>query len=246
MTQPVYRLLQINLRFDNRDARKGAVADRPRAARRDHARTRCPTMWATKLAPARRRLSLPRRLHASATHVGGVAILSRRPFADGAEPRCIRAAPSRRRRSTSAASRVDDRRAAPGLALAVRAVAADRRHCAPTSPARPTPRCWPAISTPRRGALRSRAIAEAGGLRPIGRSADLAVPPAAGVPALCRPADRPGLRQGRRHRPFGRATLEAVGSDHLPVLVEFSLTPPRPHRRRAARRCTAAAVAVLS
>ena len=165
---------------------------------------------------------------ASPNGVFGVALLSRRPFAR----RRAALRPPRRigiARSISAARPVDVARDPPQLAVAVRAVVADRRAVAATSPSLARRRSWRATATPR-GALRWRGIASAGDLSRSSSAGptwlEIKLPMTS---CVSRAADRPDVRQGRCHHPFG-AAMEETGSDHLPVMVEFCAAVGCPQR----------------
>ena len=180
-------------------------------------------MWAPKIALLY--AAYPYRVVCTiGNHAGGVAILSLRPFADGTEGRCIEG-------GTFADGVVRFRRpaaryrgAAPALAMAARPVGADRQ----TFPA-----TWPGFRTTAllagdlnatpwsatRRADRRRRRAAAG--RPVGVTWLYRL-----LPEFLRFAGLPidqVFAKGERSRAFRAATLEAAGSDHLPVLVEFSL-----------------------
>ena len=193
-------------------ARKGPVADR--TMRPDVITlNEVSAMWAEKLALLSAAYPIASSA-ASTTAAGGVAILSRRPFAEAPRPNATTAAPSRSQPSISAARPVE--------------VATLHLHW-------PWPydqswqidmsrRYWP---RGRHGHLAgdmnatpwSAAVARvAEPARPdAGRPcrADLALPPAARVPALGRPADRPDISKGdvevNSVQHAGR-----IGSDHGP------------------------------
>lgn len=84
--EPVYRLLHMNLRFDNptpETALSLIGETRPDVV----TLAEMSDMWRTKLASLE--ATYPHRLICSQpSRIGGVAILSRRPFAQGFEPRC--------------------------------------------------------------------------------------------------------------------------------------------------------------
>lgn len=84
--EPVYRLLHMNLRFDNPTPE--AALSLIGATRPDVVTlAEVSDMWRTRLASLE--AAYPYRLIcAPPSHVGGVAILSRRPFAQGFEPDC--------------------------------------------------------------------------------------------------------------------------------------------------------------
>ena len=201
----VYRLLQLNLLYDNRDARTGAVADRPGTARRDHPRTRF-------------------RPHGSR---GCKQISAMYPFPDV----CDASGWMRRRgdpvasADSPSAGRQMSRRAAPGNGADRLSAATGwrSRRCiwdwpwpfkqaAPARRPRPTRSAGSADGAacrrPQRRDMERRRAADRSRFRARPRRRDrtkLARPPAARrAAALCRPADRPGLRQGRHRDPVGK------------------------------------------
>ena len=213
-------------------ARAGAVADRPGAARRRDAQRSVGNVG-RKARPA------VERLPATGSSAPGQPRRRRGdPVAAGRLPRArtanaSMAGPSPPPRSISAARSSRSARCiciGPGRS---------------TSPGRSTT-CTPLLAAMAETAIlagdlnatpwsaASARIADAGGLTPVGPLGPTWLyRAAAGVPALRRPADRPGLRQGRRRRALG-AHARSVGSDHLPVLVEFSLKAAETGYGRAA------------
>ena len=102
--QPVYRLLQMNLRFDNREPEKVLSLIAPGAARRDHARTKCPTCGRR-----RSRCSMPP-IPTGWSARSAIMPAAWRSCRSGPSPTAPKAAastaaPSRPRHSTSAAGR---------------------------------------------------------------------------------------------------------------------------------------------
>ena len=200
---PVYRLLQLNLRFDNRTPEK-VLSLIGRVQPDVITLNEVSAMWSRELAADIGDLSLSHRLHGR-NGVGGVAILSRRPFAVGARRpmprrRLLRDRHRRFRRHRSSRSRrcictgrgrsSSPRRSTTSprrLPRLGRDGAAGRR---------PQRRAWSAAVRRDRGRCRADAMSPASA-RP-GSTAGCPMPA-----ALCRPADRPGLRQGRHRDPVG-------------------------------------------
>ena len=168
---------------------------------------------------------------------GGVAILSRRPFAAGDAGRCL----DRRRLGHRADRfrRTGGRRrgAASRLAVAVQAAMAARAHCASRWQRLAIRHCLPAISTPRHGAPPCGAIEAAAGLGARRRDGPTwlhrrlpdVLRPFAGLPIdqVFAKGDIVILRQRR---------WKTSAPTILPVLVEFSLlggaAPEEMQRRR--------------
>ncbi len=225
--QPVYRLLQMNLRFDNATPEKllSLVArERPDVITLEEVSD----MWAPKIAllyPA-----YPYRVVCTiGNHAGGVAILSLRPFASGTEGRCIEG-------GTFATASFDFGGRPLGIAAlhmhwpwpSTQSAQIDNITGDLAGLAKPTLLAGDLNATPWSAA--AARIAEAGTLRPVGP---------VGVswqyrllPEFLRFAGLPIDQVFAKGEVFvhSAGTLEAAGSDHLPVLVEFSLpareTPP--------------------
>ncbi|MBU0581967.1 MAG: endonuclease/exonuclease/phosphatase family protein [Alphaproteobacteria bacterium] len=222
--EPVYRLLQINLRFDNREPEKvlSLIArERPDVVTLNEVSA----MWAKKIALLE--AAYPYRLVCTMdNYAGGVTILSLRPFAQGAEGRCIDG-------GTFATATIDFGGRPLDIAAMhlhwpwpfdqaeqVAGMTADLAGLPETvllaGDLNATP--WSAAA---------QQIAEAGGLRqvgPIGATWHYRL-----LPEFLRftglPIDQVFAKGNVRVHSARR--LEPVGSDHLPVLVEFSLDPPR-------------------
>jgi endonuclease/exonuclease/phosphatase (EEP) superfamily protein YafD len=224
---PVYRLLQLNLRFDNPEP--GKVLSLIGRLRPDIVTlNEVSAMWAEKLALLAS--AYPYRIVCRIdNHAGGVAILSLRPFADGAEGQCLEG-------GTFATAMIDlggryvevgalhlhwpwpfDQAdqingLAPMLAeMAETAILAGDLNAAP----------WSAASA---------RIAEAADMTPAGPAAPTWLYRM--LPEFLRFAGLPIDRIFAKGEVVVHSVdmLEAVGSDHLPVLAEFSLkaTEPEP------------------
>ena len=220
---PVYRLLHMNLRFDN--AEPGKVLSMIGALRPDVLTfNEVSAMWREKLDLVA--AAYPHRIVCSTgSRSGGVAILSLRPFAEGVAPECLEG-------GTMAAATVDfggrlvevgalhlhwpwpfsqqyqiDRLEAPLGELAETALLAGDLNATPWSHA-------------------ARRIAKAGGLQPVRISGPTwlyrRLPEAFRFAGL--PIDHIFAKGGVTAH--AARTLEAAGSDHLPVLFEFSLPAP--------------------
>ncbi len=222
---PTYRLLQLNLRFDNREP--GQVLSLIGRVRPDVVTlNEVSPMWAEKLALLSS--AYPYRVVcATDNRVGGVAILSLRPFAEDTEGRCVD-------RATFATATVDlggrpvevgaihlhwpwpfgqprqiDRRAPMLAEMAETAILAGDLNATP----------WSAASA---------RISEASGMTPVGPAGPTWLHHL--LPESLRFAGLPIDRIFVKGEVVVNSvrTLEAVGSDHLPVLVEFSLKAPEP------------------
>lgn len=220
--EPVYRLLQINLRFDNREPEKvlSLIArERPDVVTLNEVSA----MWAKKIAPLE--AAYPYRLVCTMDNdAGGVTILSLRPFAEGKEGRCIDGGTFGTATFDFGGRPLDI--AAMHLhwpwpfdqAEQVAGIAADLAGLPETvllaGDLNATP--WSAAA---------ERIAQAGGFRQVGPIGPtwLFQP----MPDFLRfaglPIDQVFAKGGVRVHSAKR--LEPVGSDHLPVLVEFSLDP---------------------
>ena len=218
--EPVYRLLQMNLRFNNPEPEKflslvGRV--RPDVITLDEVSD----MWSDKIA-----LLFPTYPHrivcTMGNYAGGVAILSLRPFAEGTEGRCIDG-------GTFATAHLDfgGRPLEIGAlhmhwpwpfdqSIQIDAIAGDLANLSENTLLAGDLNAVPWSTTAAR-------IAEAGALRQIGPI---------GVTWLYRrlpeflrfaglPIDQVFAKGGVRIH--SATTLNPAGSDHLPVLVEFSL-----------------------
>ena len=227
---PVYRLLQMNLRFDNPEP--GKVLSLIGRLRPDVITlNEVSPMWAEKLDLLSS--AYPYRIVCTMDNrAGGVAILSRRPFAEGTKRRL-----PRRRRHCRRTVDLGGR-----LSRSARCICAGPGHS--TVQARST-------TAPPLGAMAETAILagdlnatpwSAAGAHRGGRRPDAGRP--AGptwlyrqLPECLRFAGLPidqVFAKGDVVVHSAR-TLEAVGSDHLPVLVEFSLKPRRTRRRATDR-----------
>ncbi|RIK87073.1 MAG: AP endonuclease [Hyphomicrobiales bacterium] len=216
---PTYRLLQMNLRYDNPTPE--AALSLIGAVRPDvMTLSEVSDLWREKLALLE--AAYPYRLICpQPSHVGGAAILSRRPFAEGFEPRCGD-------RGSFAHVRLD---------LGGRTVEVAALHMGwpwPFEQPWQLPRLAPLLGGVGDTAIvagdlnavpwshAARRIAEASGariLRGVGPTwLDRRLPPSwrrlVGLPI-----DNLMVKGGVR--PTGLATLESPGSDHTPVLLEF-------------------------
>ena len=149
-TRPVYRLLQMNLRFNNPTPKKVLSLigrTNPDVITLDEVSA----MWTTELGYIAS--AYPYRILCPYPNgVFGVALLSRRPFAAGTEPHC-------EPRGAMAIATVDFggtrrrcRRDASELAVAEGAILADRRVGQDARPRWARRRSWPATATPCHGA----------------------------------------------------------------------------------------------
>ena len=236
-TQPVYRLLQMNLRFDNSQSEK--VLSLVGRLRPDVITfEEVSDMWAQRIAPLS--AAYPYRVDCTIDgESGGVAILSLRPFAEDKAVRCNNEA-------TIATARFDF----GGRPLEIGAIhlswpwpfdqsmqiddmADELASLSPNALLAGDLNATPWSETAKR-------IADAGGLRSIGPI---------GVTWLYRrlpeflrfsglPIDQVFAKGGVHMH--SAHTLEAAGSDHLPVLVEFSLDPVVPAPDAPASNITAA------
>ena len=219
--RPVYRLLQLNLRFDNPTPE--AALSLIGAVRPDvMTLSEVSDLWRDKLAllEAAYPYSL---ICPPPSHVGGTAILSRRPFADGFEPRCGD-------RGSFAHVRLD---------LGGRAVEVAALHMGwpwPFEQPWQLPRLSPPLGAVGATAIvagdlnavpwsdAARRIAEAGGariLRGIGPTWLDRRLPRAWRRWIGLPIDNLMVKGGVR--PTALATLESPGSDHMAVLLEFAV-----------------------
>ncbi len=222
---PVYRLLHLNLRYDNPEP--GKVLSLIGRTRPDVVTlNEVSAMWAEKLALLSS--AYPYRIVCTADNrVGGVAILSLRPLAEGAEGQCLDG-------GTLATATVDfggrsvevgalhlhwpwpfsqssqiERRAPMLAAMAETAILAGDLNATP----------WSAASA---------RIAAASGMTPVGPAGPTWFHHS--LPEFLRFAGLPIDRIFTKGAVVVHsvATLEPVGSDHLPVLLEFSLEPAEP------------------
>lgn len=222
-TRPVYRLLQLNLRFDNPEPAKVLSMigrERPDILTLNEVSA----LWTQKLdllADA-----YPHRIICKvANRSGGAAILSLRPFTQGEAPQCLDG-------GTFALATVDF----GGRAVQIGALHLHRPW--------PWPQSWqidglePLLAQMSPTAIlagdlnatpwshAARRIAQAGPFRPFALASPTwlyrRLPEALRFAGL--PIDRVYAKGGVT--PHAARTLEAVGSDHLPVLVEFSLDGP--------------------
>ena len=217
-----YRLLQLNLRFNN--PRPEAVLSLIGGVRPDVVTLEeVSTMWIEKLALTEtaypHRIVCPHR-----SHIGGVAILSRRPFT-GAPPRCLNSGSMAVATVDFGGQAIDVAalhlgwpwpfeqkwqvsKVAPELAtLGNRAILAGDFNATPWS-------------------MTVRRVAEAGGLkltRWVGPSWLNRRLPDWMRPYIGLPIDHVMVKGGVLAEAPRR--LATAGSDHLPVLVEFSLLP---------------------
>ena len=222
-TRPVYRLLQLNLRFDNPEPAKVLSMigrERPDILTLNEVSA----LWTRKLdliADA-----YPHRIICKVRNrAGGAAILSLRPFTQGEAPQCLDG-------GTFALATVDF----GGRPVQIGALHLHRPWPFPQSHqidelepllARMSPTSILAgdlNATPWSHA--ARRIARAGSFQPFALAAPTWLYQR--LPEMLRfagfPIDRVYAKGGVT--PHAARTLEAVGSDHLPVLVEFSLDGP--------------------
>lgn len=227
---PVYRLLQLNLRYDNPDP--GKVLSLVGRVRPDVVTlNEVSAMWADKLALLSS--AYPYRIVCTINNdAGGVAILSLRPLAEGTEGRCLEggtfatgtvdlggrfveigALHLHRPWSFTQAYQIEN--IVPLLGeMAETSILAGGFNAAP----------WSAASA---------RIADAGGMTPVGPAGPTWL--YRRLPEFLRFAGLPLDRIFARGKVVVHsvATLEAVGSDHLPVLVEFSLKAAEPESEDA-------------
>jgi endonuclease/exonuclease/phosphatase (EEP) superfamily protein YafD len=222
---PVYRLLQLNLRFDNPEP--GKVLSLIGRVRPDVVTlNEVSPMWADKLAL----LSSAYHYRTVCTidnHAGGVAILSLRPFAEGTEGKCLEG-------GTFATATVD---------LGGRFVEIGALHLHwpwPFSQSYQIDNITPLLAATMETAIlagdfnaapwsaASARIANAGGMTPIGPAGPTWL--YRRLPEFLRFAGLPIDRVFTKGEVVVHSvgTLEAVGSDHVPVLVEFSLEAAEP------------------
>lgn len=220
----VYRLMHLNLRYDNPTPE--AMLSLIGRVRPDIVTlTEVSPPWAEKLALVE--AAYPYRLICRPpTFIGAAAILSRRPFAEGAEPACAD-------RGAFAHARID---------LGGRSVEVVALHVGwpwPFEQPWQLPRLEPLLHTVGRTAIlagdlnsvpwshtarRLATAADARILRGIGPTwLDRRLPEAL-LPWIGLPLDNLMVKGGVT--PLRLQPLDRVGSDHLPVLLEFTL-PPR-------------------
>jgi endonuclease/exonuclease/phosphatase (EEP) superfamily protein YafD len=217
---PVYRLLQLNLRFDNAEAGKvlsliGRV--RPDVITLDEVSD----LWREKVSLLSS--AYPHQIVCQVPHVtGGVAILSLRPFAEGSEPKCL-AGGALATATVDFGGRFVD-------------VAAIHLHWPwPRGQARQIEKMRPLLggladnailagdlnATPWSAA--SSHVAQASATEPVGPSGPTWLH--RWLPEWLRFAGLPIDHVFTKGEVIAHSveTLEPVGSDHLPVLMEFSL-----------------------
>lgn len=222
---PVYRLLHLNLRYDNPEP--GKVLSLIGRVRPDVVTlNEVSPMWADKLALLSS--SYPYRTVCRIdNHAGGVAILSLRPFAEGTESRCLDG-------GTFATATVD---------LGGRPVEVGAVHLHwpwPFGQSRQIDDMAPLLAETAETSIlagdlnaapwsaASARIADASGMTPVGPPGPTWLYQA--LPEFLRFAGLPIDRIFAKGDVIVHAadTLESVGSDHLPVLVEFSLEATDP------------------
>lgn len=222
---PVYRLLQLNLRYDNPEP--GKVLSLIGRTRPDVVTlNEVSTEWAEKLALLSS--AYPYRIVCEIhNHAGGVAILSVRPFAEGTESRCIDG-------GTFATATVD---------LGGRSVEVGALHLHwpwPFDQSEQIGRVTPTLRDMPETAIlagdlnaapwsaASARVADAAGMMPAGPASPTWLYRM--LPQFLRFAGLPIDRVFTKGDVVVHSveTLEAVGSDHLPVLVEFSLKTTEP------------------
>jgi endonuclease/exonuclease/phosphatase (EEP) superfamily protein YafD len=227
---PVYRLLQLNLRYDNPEP--GKVLSLIGRVRPDVVTlNEVSPMWAEKLAlltsayPYRTVCTID-------NHAGGVAILSLRPFAEGTEGQCLDG-------GTFATATVD---------LSGRPVEVGAVHLHwpwPFSQSYHIDNITPLLAEMAETSIlagdlnaapwsaASARIADASGMTPVGPAGPTWLYRM--LPEFLRFAGLPIDRVFAKGDVIVHsvATLEAVGSDHLPVLVEFSLKAAEPESEDA-------------
>lgn len=222
---PVYRLLHLNLRYDN--PAPGKVLSLIGRVRPDVLTlNEVSGMWSEKLALLSS--AYPHRIVCNIdNHAGGVAILSLRPFAAGQEGECLEG-------GTFATAAID-------LGGPVVEVGALHLHWPwPFSQADQIENIAPLLgrmaetsilagdlnATPWSAA--SARVAEAAAMEPVGPAGPTWLYRT--LPDVLRFAGLPIDRIFAKGDAVVHSvrTLEPVGSDHLPVLVEFSIEPPEP------------------
>ena len=222
---PVYRLMQLNLRFDNPEP--GKVLSLIGRVRPDVVTlNEVSQMWRAKLALLSS--AYPHRIVCTMDNrAGGVAILSLRPFAEGTEGRCLDG-------GTFATATVD---------LGGRVVEVGALHLhwpwpfdqfsqiddvAPLLAAMSETSILAGDLNATPWSAASASVAKAGGMTPAGPTGPTwlyrMLPETLRFAGL--PIDRIFAKGEVAVRSVNR--LEAVGSDHLPVLVEFSLETAEP------------------
>ena len=220
----VYRLLHLNLRFDNPEPEK-ALSLIGRKAPDVITLTEVSDEWKPRIALLAQ--SYPhQRVCEVERHIGGVAILSRRPFAAGGEPRCI----------------FDGELARATVLFGGRPVEIGAMHLGWP---------WPMGHHWQIGQLADdfagfgeaailagdfNAVGWSDAVRRVGALSGLTLVPRVGptwlhrdLPDILRryvglPIDH--VMTGERIVLRSAGTIEDAGSDHLPVLIEFSLPPP--------------------
>ncbi len=222
---PVYRLLHLNLRYDNPEP--GKVLSLIGRTRPDVVTlNEVSAMWAEKLALLSS--AYPYRVVCVGdSGAGGVAILSLRPLAEGIEAQCLDGGTLATATVDFGGTSVDvgalhlhwpwpfsqssqiDRRAPMLAAMAETAILAGDLNATP----------WSAASA---------RIAAASGMAPVGPAGPTWIHHR--LPEFLRFAGLPIDRIFAKGAVIVHsvATLESVGSDHLPVLLEFSLEPADP------------------
>jgi endonuclease/exonuclease/phosphatase (EEP) superfamily protein YafD len=236
--RPVYRLLQINARYNNPTPEKVLSLigrTKPDVVTLDEVSA----MWKGKLDLLA--ASYPYRIVCPFPNgVFGVALLSRRPFAEGGEPRCYD-------RGAMAVAKVDF----SGTAVDVAAI-----HLAWP---------WPFEQSWQIGNLRAplgglastaimagdcNATPWSAAVRRVAKAGGLTLMPSAGptwlyrkLPDFLRFAGLPIDQVFSKGdiRIHSAARMEDIGSDHLPILVEFSITP-KPGGRHEEKSSMAAAL----
>jgi endonuclease/exonuclease/phosphatase (EEP) superfamily protein YafD len=233
---PVYRLIHLNLRYDNPEPNK-VVSLIGRLRPDILTLNEVSSMWAEKLALLSR--AYPHRIVCRIdNHAGGVAILSLRPFAADAERGCLEG-------GTFATAIVD---------LGGRFVEVGALHLHwpwPADQAEQIDNIEPRLGEMSKTSIlagdlnavpwsaASASIAEAAAMEPVGPAGPTWL--YRKLPAFLRFAGLPIDRIFAKGEVVVHSvdTLAAVGSDHLPVLVEFSLAPAEPESD-APRTATAA------
>jgi endonuclease/exonuclease/phosphatase (EEP) superfamily protein YafD len=225
MLSPVYRLLQLNLRYDNPEP--GKVLSLIGRIRPDVVTlNEVSAMWADKLALLSS--AYPYRTVCTINnHAGGVALLSLRPFADDAEGRCLEG-------GIFATATVD---------LGGRSVEIGALHLHwpwPFSQSYQIDNITPLLTAMPETSILSGDLNATPWSAASARIADASGMKAAGptgptwlyrmLPEFLRFAGLPLDRIFAKGEVAVHSVtkLEAVGSDHLPVLVEFSLEAAQP------------------
>ena len=222
---PVYRLLHLNLRFDNSEP--GQVLSLIGRMRPDVVTlNEVSAMWAQKLALLSG--AYPYRIVCTIDNrAGGVAILSLRPFAEGSEGQCLDG-------GTFAAATID---------LGGRFVDVGALHLHwpwPFDQSKQIDDVTPLLAAMTETAIlagdlnatpwsaASARIADGAAMTPVGPAGPTWL--YQGLPEFLRLAGLPIDRIFSKGDVVVHSvsTLEAVGSDHLPVLVEFSLKSAEP------------------